>query len=94
MARLTDHDRRDAEHALRAEIALIQGRYTRRLYEAGKARIEEEFNRLLKEGRDIDGLTTGRAAAQAVASQFFPNAAPKTAIAITASGADSEPEKE
>ena len=93
MARLTDHDRRDAEHALRAEIALIQGRYTRRLYEAGKARIEEEFNRLLKEGRDIDGLTTGRAAAQAVASQFFPSATTRAAIAITAGSADNEPGK-
>ena len=41
MAARTDHDRRDAQHAARATIAIAMGRYIRRLTEAAYAHIEE-----------------------------------------------------
>ena len=71
MARLTDHDVRDAEHALRAEIALIVGRYTRRMLEAGKAAIQTELEAAAKEERDVDGTAIGRTAAERAAFEYF-----------------------
>lgn len=41
MAARTDHDRRDAQHAARATIAIAIGRYIRRLTEEAYAHIEE-----------------------------------------------------
>ena len=38
----TDHDRRDAQHAARARIAVAMGRYVRRLTEEAYAHIELE----------------------------------------------------
>lgn len=72
MARLSDHDVRDAEHALRAEIALIVGRYTRRMLEAGKAVIQTELeNESKKERSHVDGTAIGRAAAERAAFEYF-----------------------
>lgn len=75
MARLTDHDVRDAEHALRTEIALCVGRYTRRMLEMGKAYIQEELETANKEGTSVDGTAVGRAAAQRAAFPYFGNIA-------------------
>lgn len=38
----TDHDRRDAQHAARATIAIAMGRYIRRVTEEAYAKIEQE----------------------------------------------------
>lgn len=64
----TDHDRRDAQHAARARIAVAMGRYVRRLTEEAYAHIEEEATR--HDGiTDIDWSRVGTASAdQALAS--------------------------
>jgi hypothetical protein len=71
MARLSDHDIRDAEHALRAEIALVVGRYIRRMNEMGKAYIQEQIEQAAKGEDPIDGTAIGRAAAERAASDYF-----------------------
>lgn len=71
MARLSDHDVRDAEDALRAEIGLVVKRYIRRMTEMGKAYIQEDVEEAIKEGRAVDGTTLGRAAAARAASTYF-----------------------
>ena len=71
MARLSDHDIRDAEHALRMELTLVVARYTRRMTELGKALIQEEIESAIKEGRSVDGTAIGRAAASRAASDYF-----------------------
>lgn len=83
MARLTDHDVRDAEDALRKELALIWGRYARRMLEMGKAFAQEAIEAAAKEGRDIDGTAIGRAAAERAAFDYFgglAGATPRAAI--------------
>jgi hypothetical protein len=79
MARLSDHDVRDAEHALRAEIALIVGRYTRRMLEMGKAHIQEALE--MARGEEyVDGTAIGREAAARSAFPYFGATAPPPAI--------------
>ena len=90
MARLSDHDVRDAEDALRAEIGLIVKRYIRRLLEQGKADIQKQVEQAVKEERDIDGTAIGRAAAANAARDYFgalAGYAPQAAIEGTASRA-------
>lgn len=69
MARLSDHTVRDAEHALRTEIALILGQYARRMLEMGKAHIQEAIESAGEE--DVNGTAIGRAAAQRAAAPYF-----------------------
>ena len=71
MARLTDHDIRDAQHALRAEIALVVGRYIRRMDEIGKAYISEAIETASKEDHLVDGSAIGRAAAERATKDYF-----------------------
>jgi GGDEF domain-containing protein len=71
MARLTDHDVRDAEHALRAEVALLTGLYARRMLEEGKAYIQTELEKAAREGVDVNGTSIGRAAAQSASAAYF-----------------------
>jgi len=72
MARLSDHDVRDAEHALRTEIALIVGQYARRMLEAGKAHIQTALEEASKtEGAEVDGVAIGRTAAARAAAPYF-----------------------
>ena len=88
MARLTDHDQRDAEHVLRAETTLILARYARRMLANGKAYITEAIAEAIKEGRDIDGIAIGRAAAERVKAEYFaPPGRPEAAIEATATPA-------
>jgi hypothetical protein len=81
VARLSDHDRRDAEHALRAEIALLVGPYIRRILEQGKAIIQTDLESLTGE-EDVDGTAIGRAAAARAAAEYFGVAAGKPQAAI------------
>ena len=71
MARLTDHDVRDAEHALRSEIALLTGLYQRRMLEEGKAYIQTELEKAAREEVDVNGTSIGRAAAQSASVAYF-----------------------
>jgi hypothetical protein len=71
MARLTDHDIRDAEDAARAEIGLVVKRYIRRMAEMSKAYIQEGIETATKEGRDVNGTAIGRAAAARAAADYF-----------------------
>lgn len=57
----SDHIRRDAEHAARAEIALALGKFQRRILEEAKARISKE----LAERTVSDGTALGREAVEA-----------------------------
>lgn len=82
MARLTDHDVRDAEHALRMELTLVVARYTRRMAEMGKAYIQDEIETANKEGREIDGTAIGRAAAERAARDYFGGLAGKPEKAL------------
>lgn len=71
MARLTDHDVRDAEDALRKELSLIVGRYMRRMLEMGKAHVQEALETAVKEGTNVDGTSLGRTAAERAAFPYF-----------------------
>ena len=71
MAALSDHDRRDAEHALRAETAILIQKYVRRVIDLGKAYVKEELDEAAREGRSVDGTAVGRAAASRAATNYF-----------------------
>jgi len=72
MARLSDHDVRDAQAAMRAEIALLAGLYTRRMAELAKAYIQEALEEASKiEGGIINGTAIGRAAAERAAFDYY-----------------------
>ena len=71
MAALSDHDRRDAEHAARMEFALIVGKYVRRMNDISKAYIKEDLDDAAKNGRSVDGTSVGRAAAERAAKSYF-----------------------
>jgi len=53
------------------EVALVVGRYTRRMIEIGKAHIQQEIERAGKEGDEVDGAAIGRAAAEEAARDYF-----------------------
>jgi hypothetical protein len=92
MARLTDHDQRDAEHALRSEIGLALAQYSRRMLAKGKATITEEIAQASKEGKEnLNGITIGKAAAKEVIAEYFAVSKPQAAIDVAAT-ATSEPE--
>jgi hypothetical protein len=71
MARLSDHDFRDAQASLNAEIRLLIGQYVRRMAETGKAYIQEELELAEKEEVDVNGTAIGRAAAEKAARDWF-----------------------
>lgn len=64
----TDHDRRDAQHAARAEIAVAMGRYVRRLTEEAYAHIEQEATD--HDGRPVDWSQVGKASAAKALSAY------------------------
>jgi hypothetical protein len=73
MASLSDHVRRDAEHAARSEIRVQISRFVRRMDEAAKAEIKAALEAAALDGREVDGLAIGReAAAHAIASYIDP----------------------
>lgn len=65
----TDHDRRDAQHAARATIAIAMGRYIRRVTEEAYAHIEQEATEY--DGSDaLDWSAVGAAAANRALSSY------------------------
>lgn len=78
----TDHDRRDAQHACRATIAIEIGRYLRRVTEAGYAHIEETVTAL--EGDEhVDHTALGIAAAHRALASYGIYVGPDRTIAAT-----------
>ena len=90
MARLTDHDIRDAEHALRMELTLVVARYVRRMTEMGKAYIQEEIETANKMGVGVDGTAIGRSAAERAAADYFGGLAGKPQSALEGGTATGE----
>lgn len=62
MAARSDHERRDAEHAAGAEIAIEVTRYIRRIQDEAKKLIQEDFLVAERENRPVDGTAIGRTA--------------------------------
>lgn len=85
MAALSDHDRRDAEHALRAETAILVQKYVRRVIELGKAYVKEELDEAARLGRPVDGTALGRGAASRAAAHYFGLGSPDERAAIESS---------
>lgn len=77
MARLTDHDVRDAEHAARLACSEVLGKYQRRIAEMSKALIQERIEKAAEEGTEIDGSAIGREAAYEAIAPYFPQMVPK-----------------
>jgi hypothetical protein len=76
----SDHDRRDAWAAMRADIRLAVGRYTRRMEEAAKGHIQEKLEEAVQNGEAIDGTALGRVAAAEAVRTYIGAGAPTPAI--------------
>lgn len=74
----TDHDRRDAQHAVRATVAMEIGRYVRRIVEEAYAHIEQEATE--HDGRDVDWSAVGIASAHRALSAYGITVGPSRAI--------------
>lgn len=86
MASISDHIRRDSEHAARMEIMLVLSQYRRRLEEDAKAFI----TRALAEAEgEVNGLDIGREAALSALGNYLTPGLPEPAIELE-SGADAE----
>ena len=85
MARLTDHDVRDAEHAARLACAEVLGKYQRRIAEMSKAYIMEAIEKHVESGEEgeIDGSAIGREAARRAIAPYFPHMVPMVIEAET-----------
>ncbi len=70
MSRVSDHIRRDAEHAARAEISILLSKYQRRLYEEAKAHISTALTDAAA-GEVLDGTDIGREAVRAAAANYL-----------------------
>jgi hypothetical protein len=90
LAALSDHDRRDAEHALRAEFAILVQKYVRRGIDIGKAYVKEELDAAAREGRSVDGTAIGRAAAARAQAHYFGLAAQDAQPAIEGSASHTD----
>jgi hypothetical protein len=71
MARLSDHDLRDAEDAIRKEVSLVMGQYSRRILEMAKAYAQEGIESAIQDEEEINGVAIGRAAAKRALSPYF-----------------------
>jgi hypothetical protein len=74
----TDHDRRDAQHAVRATVAIEIGRYVRRIIEEAYAHVEQEATE--HDGREVDWSAVGIAAAHRALSSYGIVVGPTRAI--------------
>ncbi len=74
----TDHDRRDAQHAARATVAIAMGRYIRRITHEAYTEIEEVATR--DHIGDVDWSAVGTAAANRALTSYGVIEAPAGAI--------------
>lgn len=85
MPPLSDHIRRDAEHAARALIGIELARYRRRMEEQAKGQIKETIEQATADGGVLDGTELGQAAAaRAIRSYIGVGGAPTPAIEAAA----------
>ena len=80
MPSVSDHVRRDAEHAARADIRVQISRFIRRMDEQAKAHIAEALAAAEASGEPIDGLAIGREAAAQAIAVYMDSGEPQAAI--------------
>jgi len=80
MSALSDHDRRDAEDAARAEVRLSINKYIRRMAETSKTIIKEALDAASQSGEAVDGTAIGRAAAEESARQWLYGGSPQPVV--------------
>jgi hypothetical protein len=71
MARVSDHEMRDAEHQLRCAISLEVQRYVRRMYEKGRACIIQAADDVNRNGGLVDGVKIGKAVGEQIVREYF-----------------------
>ena len=87
MSRVSDHIRRDAEHAARAEISILLSKYQRRLYEEAKAHISTAIAEA-RAGELLDGTDVGREAVRTATTSYLGAATVQPAIDAAAAGGE------
>lgn len=85
MPSLSDHTRRDAEHAARSLIRVEAMRYIRRMDELAKGQIKEAIEEATQAGEAIDGTELGKAAASHAIGAYIGAGEPQAAIESSAS---------
>ncbi len=80
MSALSDHDRRDAEDAARAEIRISVNKYIRRMTETTKTNIKEALDEASRSGEAVDGTALGRSAALRAANEWLYGGTPQATI--------------
>ena len=88
MPSLSDHTRRDAEHAARSAIRVEVMRYVRRMDELAKGEIKEAIERATQEGNAIDGTELGQAAATSAIAAYIGGGEPQPALEAAGEPAD------
>ena len=80
MPSVSDHVRRDAEHAARSDIRVQIMRFIRRMDEQAKAHISEAIEAAELSGEPVDGLSIGREAAARAIASYMDAGEPQAAI--------------
>lgn len=80
MPSVSDHVRRDAEHAARSDIRVQIMRFIRRMDGEAKAHIAAAIEQAEANGDPIDGLTIGREAAARAIATYMAAGEPQAAI--------------
>jgi hypothetical protein len=88
MPSLSDHTRRDAEHAARSLIRVEVMRYVRRMDELAKGHIKEAIEQATQKGDAIDGANLGQTAATEAIRAYIGAGEPQPAIEAPSKPAD------
>lgn len=80
MPSVSDHVRRDAEHAARSKIRVAVSKYIRRMDEQAKADIAGAIEAAAARGDVIDGTAIGEDAAARVVASYIGPGDPQPAI--------------
>ena len=78
MSRISDHIRRDAEHAARSDVSVALQKYTRRILEHAYAFIAESLTSA--QHGQIDGESIGRDAAASALREYMQPGSPRKAL--------------
>ena len=80
MPSLSDHTRRDAEHAARSAIRVAVARFTRRMDEQAKAAIKTAIETAARNGDEVDGTKLGREVADRAIADYISVGEPTPAL--------------
>ena len=80
MSRLSDHVRRDAEHAARSMARIEVQRYLRRIDDLAKAYVAEAIEEATNRGELIDGTELGKAQGARALRAYIGAGEPQAAI--------------